>query len=135
MPVSQMQGIHNSLADLLNSVSLDTVQHYEDYIARLHQIPRAFEQMIEVLQQGEKDGLMPVRILIEEIPAQWQGRITEDTFLSSNLVPASISGPSMMKFSVEEACRSIGWRPASITGLKANFRTGLVDERAESPAA
>src|SRR5271166_5575547 len=41
MPVSQMQGIHNSLADLPNSVPLDTVQHYEDYIARLHQIPRA----------------------------------------------------------------------------------------------
>jgi uncharacterized protein (DUF885 family) len=92
MPVSQMQGIHNSLADLLNSVSLDTVQHYEDYIARLYQIPRAFEQTIEVLRQGEKDGLMPVRILIEQIPAQCQGR-TEDPFLSSNLVPASISGP------------------------------------------
>jgi uncharacterized protein (DUF885 family) len=54
MPVSQMQGIHNSLADLLNSVPLDTVQHYEDYIARLHQIPRAFEQTIEVFRQGEK---------------------------------------------------------------------------------
>jgi uncharacterized protein (DUF885 family) len=121
------------LADLLNSVPLDTVQHYEDYIAPLHQIPPAFEQTI-VLRQGEKDGLMPVRILIEQIPAQCQGTITEDPFLSSNLVPASISGPSMMKFSVEEACRSICWRPASITGLEANFRTGLVDERAESPA-
>jgi uncharacterized protein (DUF885 family) len=122
-----MQGIHNSLADLLNSVPLDTVQHYEDYIARLHQIPRAFEQTTEVLRQGEKDGLMPVRILIEQIPAQCQDTITEDPFLSSNLVPASMSGPSMMKFSVEEACRSICWRPASITGLEANFRTGLVD--------
>ena len=39
MPISQMQGIHNSLADLPKSVPLDTVQHYEDYIARLHQIP------------------------------------------------------------------------------------------------
>jgi len=44
MPISQMQGIHNSLADFPNSVPLDTVKHYEDYIARLHQIPRAFEQ-------------------------------------------------------------------------------------------
>ena len=40
MPVSQMQGIHNSLADLPNSVPLDTVEHYKDYIARLHQIPQ-----------------------------------------------------------------------------------------------
>src|SRR6202034_4749765 len=73
LPSSQMQGIHNDLADLPNSVPLDTVKHYEDYIARLHQIPRALEQTIEVLRQGEKDGLMPVRILLEQIPAQCEG--------------------------------------------------------------
>ncbi len=54
MPTSQMQGIHNSLADLPNSVPLDTLKHYEDYIARLQQIPRALEQTIDVLRQGEK---------------------------------------------------------------------------------
>jgi uncharacterized protein (DUF885 family) len=91
MPVSQMQGIHNSLADLPNSVPLDTVQHYEDYIARLHQIPRAFEQTIEVLRQGEKDGLMPVRILLEQIPAQCEGTIAENPFLApTKKFPASI---------------------------------------------
>jgi uncharacterized protein (DUF885 family) len=57
MPISQMQGIHNSLADLPNSVPLDTAKHYEDYIARLHQIPRAFEQTIEVLRQGKDEIL------------------------------------------------------------------------------
>src|SRR5580704_13666402 len=92
MPISQMQGIHNSLADLPNSVPLDTVQHYEDYIARMHQIPRAFEQTIEVLRQGERDGLMPVRILLEQIPAQCEGTITENPFLApTKKFPASIS--------------------------------------------
>ena len=38
MPISQMQGIHSSLADLPNSVQLHTVPHYEGYLARLHQI-------------------------------------------------------------------------------------------------
>jgi uncharacterized protein (DUF885 family) len=91
MPISQMQGIHNSLADLPNSVPLDTVKHYEDYIARLHQIPPAFEQTIEVLRQGEKDGLMPVRILLEQIPAQCQGTIDENPFLApTKKFPASI---------------------------------------------
>jgi uncharacterized protein (DUF885 family) len=91
MPISQIQGIHNGLADLPNSVPLDTVQHYEDYIARLHQIPRAFEQTIDVLRQGEKDGLMPVRVLIEQIPAQCQGTITENPFLApTKKFPASI---------------------------------------------
>jgi len=91
MPISQMQGIHNSLADLPNSVPLDTVKHYEDYIARLHQIPRAFEQTIAVLRQGEKDGLMPVRILLEQIPAQCEGTIAENPFLApTKKFPASI---------------------------------------------
>ena len=91
MPISQMQGIHNGLADLPNSVPLDTVQHYEDYIARLRQIPRAFEQTIDVLRHGEKDGLMPVRVLIEQIPAQCQGTITENPFLApTKKFPASI---------------------------------------------
>lgn len=104
MPISQMQGIHNSLADLPNSVPLDTVQHYEDYIARLHQIPRAFEQTIEVLRQGEKDRLMPVRILIEQIPAQCQGTIDDNPFLApTKKFPASISEKDQKRLTEEIA--------------------------------
>jgi len=102
MPISQMQGIHNSLADLPNSVPLDNVQHYEDYIARLHQIPRAFEQTIEVLRQGEKDGLMPVRILIEQIPAQCQGTIAENPFVApTKKFPASIPEEAQKRLTEE----------------------------------
>jgi uncharacterized protein (DUF885 family) len=107
MPISQMQGIHNSLADLPNSVPLDTVQHYEDYIARLHQIPRAFEQTIEVLRQGEKDGLMPVRILLEQIPAQCQGTIAENPFVApTKKFPAAISAEDQKRLT-EEIVRTV----------------------------
>ncbi len=82
MPLSQMQGVHNDIADLPNSVPLDTVQHYEDYLARLHQVPRAFDETIEVLRQGMKDGLMPVRFLLEQVPAQCAGTIAENPFLA-----------------------------------------------------
>lgn len=92
MPLSQIQGIHNHLADLPNRVPLDTVQHYEDYVARLRQIPRAFEQTMDVLRQGEKDGLMPPRILLDQVPAQCEGAIAENPFLApTNKFPASIS--------------------------------------------
>jgi uncharacterized protein (DUF885 family) len=102
MPISQMQGIHNSLADLPNSVPLDTVQHYEDYIARLHQIPRAFEQTIAVLRQGEKDGLMPVRVLLDQIPAQCEGTIAENPFLApTTKFPASISAEDQKRLTAE----------------------------------
>src|SRR5579875_792248 len=58
MPITQMAGVQTSLADLPNAVPLDSVQHYADYIARLHQVSRVFIQTNEVLRQGERDGLM-----------------------------------------------------------------------------
>ena len=54
MPINQQGGIHTSLADLPLSVPLDSVQHYEDYIARLHQIPRVLQQTTEVLRAGDE---------------------------------------------------------------------------------
>ena len=82
MPVNQFAGVHTFMADLPNSVPLDSVKHYEDYIARLHQIPRVMNQTTEVLRAGMKDNLMPVRFLLEKIPAQCQGIIDANPFLT-----------------------------------------------------
>src|SRR5271170_1685675 len=81
MPVNQQNGIHTSLADLPLSVPLDSVKHYEDYIARLHQIPRVLTQTTEVLRAGVKDKLMPVRFLLEKLPVQCEGIVHDDPFL------------------------------------------------------
>jgi uncharacterized protein (DUF885 family) len=81
MPINQQNGIHTSLADLPLSVPFDSVKHYEDYIARLHQIPRVLSQTTEVLRAGMKASLMPVRFLIEKLPVQCQGIIEADPFL------------------------------------------------------
>jgi uncharacterized protein (DUF885 family) len=92
MPVNQQNGIHTSLADLPLSVPFDSVKHYEDYLARLHQIPRVLNQTREVLRAGMKDKLMPVRFLIEKLPAQCQGIIDADPFLlPTKKYPESIS--------------------------------------------
>ena len=92
MPVNQMNGIHTGLADLPLSVPFDSVKHYEDYIARLHQIPRVLSQTTEVLRAGMKDKLMPVRFLLEKIPVQCQGIIDANPFLlPTKKYPADIS--------------------------------------------
>src|ERR1700686_183761 len=92
MPINQQNGIHTKLADLPLSVPLDSVKHYEDYISRLHQIPRALNQTVEVLQAGMKDKLMPVRFLGEKIPGQCQGIMHADPFLlPTKHSPSSIS--------------------------------------------
>ena len=92
MPINQQSGIHTNLADLPLAVPFDSVKHYEDYISRLHQVPRALSQVTEVLRAGMKDKLMPVRFLAEKIPAQCQGIIDANPFLlPTKKYPASIS--------------------------------------------
>jgi uncharacterized protein (DUF885 family) len=81
MPVNQMDGPHLHLADLPLAAPFDTVRQYEDYIARLRQIPRVFSQAEEVLRAGKSDSLMPVRFLLEKVPAQCLGIVAADPFL------------------------------------------------------
>ena len=92
MPVNQLDGPHVHLADLPLAVPFDTVQHYEDYIARLRQISRVFTQTEEVLRAGMADHLMPVRFLLEKIPAQCRGVIAANPFLlPTKRFPASFA--------------------------------------------
>jgi uncharacterized protein (DUF885 family) len=92
MPINQQGGVHTGLADLPLSVPFDSVKHYEDYIARLHQIPRVLTQATEVLRAGMNDKLMPVRFLLEKLPVQCEGIIDADPFLlPTKKYPASIS--------------------------------------------
>jgi uncharacterized protein (DUF885 family) len=92
MPVNQQNGVHTRLADLPNAMPFDSVHHYEDYISRLHQIPRVLEQTTEVMRQGEKDRLMPPRIVLEKLPGQCDGIIATNPFLeSTKKFPAEFS--------------------------------------------
>jgi uncharacterized protein (DUF885 family) len=102
MPVDQMNGIHTSLADLPLSMPFDSVKHYEDYIARLHQIPRVLSQTTEVLRAGMKDNLMPVRFLLEKVPGQCNGIIEANPFLiPTKKYPASISPEDQKRLAAE----------------------------------
>jgi uncharacterized protein (DUF885 family) len=85
-------GIHANLADLPLSMPFDSVKHYEDYISRLHQIPKAFLQTEEVLRAGVNDHLVPVRFIAEKIPGQAEGVIASNPFLLPlKKFPASFS--------------------------------------------
>ncbi len=81
MPVNQQNGVHTRLADLALSVPLDSVEHYQDYISRLHQIPRVLDQLTGVMRQGLKDALMPPKLVLEKLPAQCDGVIAANPFL------------------------------------------------------
>ncbi|HEV2397816.1 MAG TPA: DUF885 domain-containing protein [Candidatus Sulfotelmatobacter sp.] len=102
MPITQQYGIHTGLADLPQAVPLDSVKHYEDYIARLHQIPRAMNQVTDVLRAGKRDKLMPVRFLAEKVPGQCEGIIKADPFLRpTKKYPANISADDQARLTRE----------------------------------
>jgi uncharacterized protein (DUF885 family) len=102
MPVDQMNGVHTGLADLPLAMPFDSVKHYQDYIARLHQIPRVLAQTTEVLRAGMKDNLMPVRFLLEKVPGQCNGIVEADPFLiPTKKYPSSISPEDQKRLTAE----------------------------------
>src|SRR5919197_2406432 len=72
MPVNQMGGIHLSYASMPLQLPFHSAKDYDNYVARLHQMPRAFDQTIAVMRVGLKDRMMPPRYLLEKVAAQAQ---------------------------------------------------------------
>jgi uncharacterized protein (DUF885 family) len=72
MPVDQMNGIHLAYASLPSGTTFGSVKDYQDYIARLHQIPRVLEQATANMRAGLGEHLVPPRYLLEKAALQAQ---------------------------------------------------------------
>jgi uncharacterized protein (DUF885 family) len=70
MPLDQFNGIQLTLAQMPAQVPADSTKHYEDYLARLHQMPRAIDQIIDTARLGEKDKLMPPKFVLGLVAKQ-----------------------------------------------------------------
>ncbi len=73
MPVNQFSGIHIDAPQLVSILSFDTVKDYEDYITRLKLLPGLFDQTMVQMRKGMADGLMPPKILLEQVVTQSNG--------------------------------------------------------------
>ena len=70
MPVTQFIGAHIDLPQLVTSLSFATVKDYEDYVARLKQVPRVFNELMVQMRKGMRDGLMPPKIILAQVSEQ-----------------------------------------------------------------
>jgi uncharacterized protein (DUF885 family) len=70
MPVTQFNGIHLQYASLVVDTPFRNVKDYQDYLARLHQIPRGLEQATAHMRNGLRDHLMPPKYILELVSAQ-----------------------------------------------------------------
>jgi uncharacterized protein (DUF885 family) len=73
MPVNQMNGIHINAPQLVTVLSFQTVKDYDDYISRLQQLPRIFEETTANMRKGIANGLMPPKFLLEKVVDQTNG--------------------------------------------------------------
>ena len=72
MPVNQFWGAHLEYASMPREMPFTTVKDYENYIARLHQLPRVLAQSTENMKLGLRDHLMPPKFLLEKVTVQAQ---------------------------------------------------------------
>jgi len=77
MPVTQFGGVHIDLPQLVSILSFQSVKDYDDYIARVKQIPRVFDEYTIQMRKGMAEGLMPPRILLEKVVDQANGLATK----------------------------------------------------------
>ncbi len=67
MPVDQMNGIQTNYPRLVAQLSFTTVKDYDDWIARLHAIPKAFDQVTTNMSIGMEDHRLPPRYLLTKV--------------------------------------------------------------------
>jgi uncharacterized protein (DUF885 family) len=72
MPATQIVGIHLRYASLVFDTPFRNAKDYQDYLARLHQIPRVLEQATAHMRDGLRDHLMPPKYILEIVYAQAQ---------------------------------------------------------------
>ena len=106
MPLNQMSGLPTVYPRLVPQLSFTTAKHYDDWIARLHAIPRAFEQVTTNMSIGMDDHRLPPRYLLEKALDQVKelaSQKPEDSPLALPLksFPASIPAAEQARIKAE----------------------------------
>ena len=106
MPLNQMGGIHTTYPELVTQLSFTSVKDYDDWIARLHAIPKAFAQVTDNMETGVEDHRVPPKYLLEKVVDQVKDLATqkpEDSPLAAPLkkFPPSIPTPEQERIKTE----------------------------------
>jgi uncharacterized protein (DUF885 family) len=101
MPATQFGGIHLGYASLPFDSPFRNVKDYDDYLSRLHQIPRVLDQAIGHMRDGLRDGLMPPKYLLEKVSSQAQG-IAEEPLVKSPFTAPVRKFPDLVSQSERE---------------------------------
>jgi uncharacterized protein (DUF885 family) len=106
MPVNQFNGFHTDLPQIVNRLQFDSAKDYDNYIARLQKVPKAFSQIMTNMELGIEDGRMPPQYLLEKVLVQTQalaGQKAEESPFAQPLkkFPKTVSAEEQKRISGE----------------------------------
>jgi uncharacterized protein (DUF885 family) len=106
MPVNQLGGIYSVYPRLVAELSFTSPKDYDDWIARLHAIPAAFDQVMTNMSIGMEDQRVPPKYLLEKTLVEVKelaDQKPEDSPLAMPLkkFPASISAGEQERIRTE----------------------------------
>jgi uncharacterized protein (DUF885 family) len=87
MQLTQLGGIQQDIARMLDVAPHNTVKDYEDIIARLNGVPTVVDQTMALLRKGLAAGITPPRITLRDVPQQVKNQLEPDPTKSAFLRP------------------------------------------------
>lgn len=75
MPINQLEGLQQLLPQLYTFTPFRNTRDYEDYLARLSQIPVAIDQTIAALKEGMAESITQPRITLRDVDDQIRSQV------------------------------------------------------------
>lgn len=92
MPINQLHGVQQSVAQIIATMPVRTVKHYEDIVARLNGVSTLVDQTMVLMNKGLEAGMTPPRITLRDVPEQVENQIV-DKPMSSPMLQAFTKFP------------------------------------------
>jgi uncharacterized protein (DUF885 family) len=129
MPVTQFGGIHIGAPQLVSVLPFETLKDYQDYITRLKNLPKQFDDTVDLMRKGVSDRLVPPKILLEQAAKQSatlaNTKAEESPFLEpAKKFPASFPAEDRTRLRQE----MLGAVRDQVTPAYAKFTKFLTDE-------
>ena len=95
MPLNQMGGVQQSIAQYVELAPRTTLKNYEDLLARLNAAGNLIDQNIALMKQGLAIGLTPPRVTLRDVPAQVKSQMEPDLAQNALFKPFSEIPPEI----------------------------------------
>ncbi len=87
MPLSKSGGFHIEFPDLPNYTPFNTIQDYENYVARLSGFRQYAAEFINLMREGLRQGQVPARVTLEGVDEILRAQILDDPQKNSLYLP------------------------------------------------